>query len=620
MWLSTLRNLLSLSGRTGSGRKRPPVPRRRATVRPQVEALEDRTVLSAGLVGNLVIFGDSLSDTGNAALATGGALPNPALYYQGRFSNGPIWVDTLAKYLGEPAVGPSLAGGLDYAFGGATVAYQNQPPPESAFPRVSQQVGQYLAGHTPAANDLFIVWGGANDFIESFSSPTGPINPTLSADTLASSLGTLANAGAREFVVPNLAPIGEAPFFRGLGIPGLSAAADQWTAAFDAELSADVGSFKSGHPGATVVSLDVAGRFQQATQPSNPLGFVNTTDSVGPLVPGSPFLAAVTATAPQDYLFFDGIHPTSKAHQLVGVEAAAGVYDALGVHNLVVTSTADSVDPTASGLSLREMVNLSNAMDGRQTVTFDLGPGPHQIELSGKDLPITQGLTVQGPGQGLLTISGQGKSRIFEVAANAHAALSHLTLANGAADKGGAVSNAGQLNVEDAAFVFSTAQLGGAIYNTGVLQVSDSLLADNTAAGSSVNAGGALANAGLSASASLSFTSVLGNAARGGALAEGGGIANLGGAKLSVAFSLTAGNSAAGVEGWGGGIFDDTDSDVNLSFSLLTANEAEGDDTTGGHGLGGGLYLARGATLTTEHTLIVGNSASTQGRNVYQAS
>src|SRR5262249_25445524 len=179
-----------------------------------LEVLEDRVVPSGGLVGNLLVFGDSLSDTGNAALATGGALPNPALYHQGRFSNGPVWVDTLAKYLGEPAVRPSLAGGLDSAFGGPTVAYQTQPFPFNAFPRVSQQVGQYLAAHTPSANDLFVLWGGANDFIESFSSPTGPISPVLSADTLAASLGTLADAGARQFLVPNLPPLGEPPFVR----------------------------------------------------------------------------------------------------------------------------------------------------------------------------------------------------------------------------------------------------------------------------------------------------------------------------------------------------------------------------------------------------------------------
>jgi phospholipase/lecithinase/hemolysin len=248
------------------------------------------------------------------------------------------WVDALAQELGEPAVQPSLAGGLDYAFGGATVALQNQPPPFNAFPRVSQQVDQFLADHHSAGDDLIVVWGGANDFIESFASPTGPISPILSADTLVSSLKTLAQRGGREFIVPNLPPLGETPFIRGLGVPGLSAAGDQWTAAFNAELAADVGDFKSDHPGATVVSVDVPGLFQQAAQPGNPFGFVNTTDAVGPLVPGTVFLAAVTASDPQDYLFYDGVHPTSKAHQFIGMEAAAEVLNALPVHHLVVSS------------------------------------------------------------------------------------------------------------------------------------------------------------------------------------------------------------------------------------------------------------------------------------------
>jgi phospholipase/lecithinase/hemolysin len=299
--------------------------------------LEDRR-LPSGLIGNLVVFGDSLSDTGNDAIATGGAFPNPAVYYQGRFSNGPIWVDALAQALGEPAVRPSLAGGLDYAYGGATVAFQNQPPPFNAFPRLSQQVNEYLAAHHSAGDDLLAVWGGANDFIESFSSPTGPINPILSADTLSASLETLAHRGGREFIVPNLPPLGEAAFFRGLGIPALSAAADQWTAAFDAELAADISNFKSDHPDAIVVSLDVAGLYQQIVQPSNPFGFVNTTDAVGPLVPGSVFLAAVTATDPQDYLFYDGVHPTSKAHQLLGMQAAAELLNALPGHHLLIGS------------------------------------------------------------------------------------------------------------------------------------------------------------------------------------------------------------------------------------------------------------------------------------------
>src|SRR5262249_53127426 len=91
----------------------------------RLEALEDRP-LPSGLVGDLVVFGDSLADVGNASLATQGAFPPSALYFQGRFSGGAIWTDTLAEYLGEPALKPSLAGGLDYAFGGALL--QSSPP------------------------------------------------------------------------------------------------------------------------------------------------------------------------------------------------------------------------------------------------------------------------------------------------------------------------------------------------------------------------------------------------------------------------------------------------------------------------------------------------------------
>jgi hypothetical protein len=58
---------------------------------------------------------------------------------------------------------------------------------------------------------------------------------------------------------------------------------------------------------------------------------------------------------------------------------------------------------------------------------------------------------------------------------------------------------------------------------------------------------------------------------------------------------------------------------VTLSFSLVTGNEAEGDAKAGGHGLGGGLYVAKGGTAKVQNSLIVGNSASTAGRNVYQA-
>jgi phospholipase/lecithinase/hemolysin len=73
----------------------------------------------------LIVFGDSWSDNGNARILSEGlAVPPP--YFGGRFSNGPLWVERLAERLhlghpteSSPAPAPSLAGGTNYAFGGA---------------------------------------------------------------------------------------------------------------------------------------------------------------------------------------------------------------------------------------------------------------------------------------------------------------------------------------------------------------------------------------------------------------------------------------------------------------------------------------------------------------------
>src|SRR5262245_1866124 len=72
----------------------------------------------AGPFSNLVVFGDSLSDVGNISNATFGTNPGP-YYWNGRFSNGPVYTETLATGLGLPAMARSTAGGNDYAYGGA---------------------------------------------------------------------------------------------------------------------------------------------------------------------------------------------------------------------------------------------------------------------------------------------------------------------------------------------------------------------------------------------------------------------------------------------------------------------------------------------------------------------
>lgn len=105
---------------------------------------------------NLVVFGDSLADSGNNYLATGGAktavpLSGPTVpiypYASGRDSNGPVWTEYFANSLGL-GLAPSLLGGNNYAFGGARVAGA------SPVPTLQQQVGLYLSANTVSANAL----------------------------------------------------------------------------------------------------------------------------------------------------------------------------------------------------------------------------------------------------------------------------------------------------------------------------------------------------------------------------------------------------------------------------------------------------------------------------------
>src|SRR3954453_14055346 len=151
--------------------------------------------LKAESITQIVAFGDSLSDVGNTYLAAG--IPNyPVNPAPGHSSNGPIWLEYLANRLGIAAPTPSLAGGTDNAWGGA------QTGDGLSFmgtPNIGLQLSTYLAANTLNAHQLITVWGGANDFLNA-----GQTNPLVPVANLVSEITTLAGAGGKLFMVPNL--------------------------------------------------------------------------------------------------------------------------------------------------------------------------------------------------------------------------------------------------------------------------------------------------------------------------------------------------------------------------------------------------------------------------------
>jgi outer membrane lipase/esterase len=86
------------------------------------------TAARAGVasLSNLFVFGDSLSDSGNAGVLTEGNF-TPSPFVGNRASNGPVAVENLWKMFnpGDNSFQPSLSGGTNYAILGATTGKKN---------------------------------------------------------------------------------------------------------------------------------------------------------------------------------------------------------------------------------------------------------------------------------------------------------------------------------------------------------------------------------------------------------------------------------------------------------------------------------------------------------------
>jgi phospholipase/lecithinase/hemolysin len=261
----------------------------------------------------LVVFGDSISDTGNAFLLTEGAAAGPP-YFQGRFSNGPMWVEVLADELGLPAPDPSLIGGSNYAFGGARTG-----PGLSAFgtPNVGMQIDLFLADRDGLVGDeLIVVAAGSNDL-----TGQGPYSPERAVRHLCEHIATLAASGGKTFLVPSLMPLGQLPGNRGTPREG---SLDARAAVVNRLLDRELPRLEEGL-GITILRFDMGGLVGDMVRSPAAYGLTNATD---PACPGcgvgfpEPNAADTLVPDPDEYLWWDFVHMTRVGHAVVG-EAAA---------------------------------------------------------------------------------------------------------------------------------------------------------------------------------------------------------------------------------------------------------------------------------------------------------
>ncbi len=242
----------------------------------------------------LVVFGDSYCDVGNIFVATGGAEP-AAPYFNGRFSNGPLWVDHVAGFLGVPLT-PALLGGTDYAFGGAWVTAP-QPIPGGAIPSVPQQVALYLSQHGGKADPraLYVLEGGGNDILGTTTGSPQALAFKI-ASGIAASERALRKAGARHLVIPNLFNVGLLP--AAAGNQSFAEAASQAT---NRDLDALLADERRGED-VLILRIDVFSLMNAVEADPTHFGFVDITN---------PCLTPTAECGNPDHTWFwDTHHPT----------------------------------------------------------------------------------------------------------------------------------------------------------------------------------------------------------------------------------------------------------------------------------------------------------------------
>lgn len=262
-------------------------------------------------------LGDSLSDDGNlramapaafAAYAYGheSAVPGTANYYDGRFSNGPTWVDRIAAAFRDAGLATD-----NFAWGYARAA---SPDGHVATdrPSLAVQEDQLSAraddfGSRPLVSMLM----GANDLFNA-SGAGAALTAVAAARGAAATARELSALGVRDFLIANLPNLGRTP---AAAASGTSAGASALTGLYNATLAAEIAALRA--EGLNVLSLDLYAAFEDLTSDPAAYGFADVTTPCmrGPLT--------CTDAQSQEWLFFDFVHPNARAHAILGDQALA---------------------------------------------------------------------------------------------------------------------------------------------------------------------------------------------------------------------------------------------------------------------------------------------------------
>ncbi|PSB60300.1 GDSL family lipase [Chroococcidiopsis cubana CCALA 043] len=251
------------------------------------------------LLKKIYIFGDSFSDVGTLFRATRGKYPPSSTYFQGRYSNGRVWVEYLAEQLHL-----SSSQSSNFACSGATTGSKGN----TLVSGLLTQVQSFTQAHQQTlANALCVIWVGANDYLQQRVS-----NATVPVENITKAIAALANSGAKNILVANLPDLGQLPATRS---SINSASLSGLTLAHNQSLRRSLKLLSQQYPDLQLITLDANALYREVIANPAAFGFTNVT---------SAYLSGSGACGnPDQFFFWDDLHLTTAAHQIIGERAFA---------------------------------------------------------------------------------------------------------------------------------------------------------------------------------------------------------------------------------------------------------------------------------------------------------
>jgi phospholipase/lecithinase/hemolysin len=283
----------------------------------------------------IIVFGDGLSDQGRFGALTNHRYPPSPPFADGRWTNGPTWVEVLAQRLNLP-----LASADNWAQGGATTGYYNinEPlrtalglGPEAPIRGVLAQIEAALKA-TPRLDSqaIYVVWAGGHDFGSylDYGQPDVVAHPP--AANIRQALTRLAEAGAHYIIVGNMPDLGSTPEYYGTEKGTL---ATRLVNDYNAGLRQVAADLRQSH-GLVIFEFDAVQVFTEVALNPQQFGLTTITeaflpldyiDFANPLAPAKPLPADRHRRNPDEFMTFWAVAAGRVVHATLGERAAAAI-------------------------------------------------------------------------------------------------------------------------------------------------------------------------------------------------------------------------------------------------------------------------------------------------------